>query len=130
MVVVRTTKEAPLQTRIDLPEVFDIYFSPNGTYLCLWCKPILQDKESGVWNKNVKIFNINSNSIISEWSNKHQAGWKPQFTQDEKLFAKMSITRSSIFLMSRILVMKKLILINPPISISLVIRRLLSKAFK
>lgn len=88
VVVVKTTKEAPLQTKIDLPEVFDLHFSPNGTYLCLWCKPILQDKESGVWNKNVKVFNINSNSIISEWSNKHQAGWKPQFTQDEKLFAK------------------------------------------
>ncbi|CUM56164.1 unnamed protein product [Debaryomyces tyrocola] len=47
VVVVKTTKEAPLQAKIDLPEVFDIYFSPNGTYLCLWCKPILQDKESG-----------------------------------------------------------------------------------
>lgn len=87
--VVKTTPGAPLQTRIEIQDTFDIFFSPNGTYLCLWCKPILLDKESGVWTKNVKIINIRSgNKVILEWSNKHQSGWKPQFTVDERILAK------------------------------------------
>lgn len=76
--------------------MFDIEFSPNGTYLCLWCKPVLINKDSGVWNKNVKIFNIANKKIIMEWSNKHQGGWKPQFTQDEKLFAKGTVNNKEI----------------------------------
>lgn len=87
--MVKTTPTAPLQTKIEISDTFDIFFSPNGTYLCLWCKPILLDKESGVWTKNVKIINIRSgNKVILEWSNKHQSGWKPQFTVDERILAK------------------------------------------
>lgn len=71
-----------------MDDVFDILFSPNGTYLCLWCKPIQINKENGTWNNNLKIFNLHTKSIIVEWSQRHQAGWKPQFTSDEKIFCK------------------------------------------
>ena len=53
--------------RIEIPEVFDIYFFPEGTYLCLWCKPIQLNKENGTWNNNLKIFNIKTKTIIAEW---------------------------------------------------------------
>lgn len=88
VVVVKTTKSAPLQARLELQDVFDIFFSPNGTFLALWCKPICLDKESGVWTKNVKIIEVASGNTVLEWSNKHQGGWKPQFTLDEKILAK------------------------------------------
>lgn len=98
VVVVKTTPTAPLQTRIVESDVFDIFFSPNGTYLCLWCKPILLDKESGVWTKNVKVINIRSgNRVVLEWSNKHQSGWKPQFTVDEQILAKGSNSKEIHF---------------------------------
>ncbi|CUM62499.1 uncharacterized protein PRCAT00000050001 [Priceomyces carsonii] len=53
----------------------------------MWCKPVLLNKENGTWNKNLKIYNLALNKVIVEWPNKHQNGWKPQFTQDEKIFA-------------------------------------------
>lgn len=95
-VVIISTETNKILLKIELPEVFDIEFSPNGTYLCLWCKPVLLDKESGKWNKNVKIFNIVNKKIIMEWSNKHQNGWKPQFTQDEKFFVKGTFNNKEI----------------------------------
>lgn len=95
-VVIFNTETSKLLLKIELPDVFDIEFSPKGTYLCLWCKPVLLDKESGVWNKNVKIFNIANTKIIMEWSNKHQSGWKPQFTADEKFFAKGTFNNKEI----------------------------------
>lgn len=94
--VIFNAEARKLLLKIELAEVFDIEFSPKGTYLCLWCKPILLNKESGVWNKNVKIFNIANTKIIMEWSNKHQNGWKPQFTADEKFFAKGTFTNKEI----------------------------------
>lgn len=88
VVILDTTTKAKLYHRIEMNEVFDILFSPNGTYLCLWCKPIQINKENGTWNNNLKIFNLNTKSIVVEWSQRHQAGWKPQFTSDEKIFCK------------------------------------------
>lgn len=46
------------------------------------------NKENGTWNTNLKVFNLKLNKVIVEWSSKHQNGWKPQFTQDEKILAK------------------------------------------
>lgn len=97
VVVVKADVEAPVQSRIEIGEAFDLHFSPNGTYLCLWTKPVLLDRESGVWTKNVKVFSIRANKFVCEWSNKNQAGWKPQFTQDERLFAK-NVNNKEIFL--------------------------------
>ncbi|KAI5949692.1 hypothetical protein CANMA_005500 [Candida margitis] len=88
VVILDTSSQANLYHRIEIPDVFDLSFSPKGTYLCLWCKPVLLNKENGTWNKNLKIFNIKSKAIIAEWSVKHQNGWKPQFTSEETLFSR------------------------------------------
>lgn len=86
--IIKTTKECPLEVTIPVADVYSMNFSPKGSFLCLWCKPILENRESGIWSKNIKIFNVKSKKIISEWHNKHQSGWLPQFTRDEKIFAK------------------------------------------
>ncbi|CAD1809961.1 Eukaryotic translation initiation factor eIF2A family protein [Candida parapsilosis] len=88
VVILDTSSQAQLYHRIEIPDVFDLSFSPKGTYLCLWCKPVLLNKENGTWNKNLKIFNIKSKAIIAEWSAKHQNGWKPQFTSEETLLSR------------------------------------------
>ncbi|EGW34862.1 uncharacterized protein SPAPADRAFT_57955 [Spathaspora passalidarum NRRL Y-27907] len=97
VVIVDTSSIAKVLHRIELPEVFDLLFSPNGTYLCLWCKPIQLNKENGTWNNNLKIFNVKTKTIIAEWSARHQAGWKPQFTNDEKIFCKGSNSKEIHF---------------------------------
>ncbi|KAG5421789.1 hypothetical protein I9W82_000881 [Candida metapsilosis] len=88
VVILDTSSIAKVYHRIDMPDVFDLSFSPKGTYLCLWCKPVLLNKENGTWNKNLKIFNIKSKAIVAEWSAKHQNGWKPQFTSEETLLSR------------------------------------------
>lgn len=88
VVVVDTTSKADVYTKIEIPDAAKLHFSPQGTYIALFCKPILLNKESGIWNTNIKLYNIKVKTLIAEWSEKHQAGWEPQFTQDEKFVAK------------------------------------------
>lgn len=74
--------------QIDAKDTFDLHFSPDGKYLTLWTKPTLLDRESGVWSDNVLLYDLEGKEILTRWSNKHQAGWKPQFTQDGNYMAK------------------------------------------
>lgn len=73
---------------IDVKETFDMQFSPNGRYLTLWTKPILLDRESGVWSDNVMVYDVQLKAILTQWSNKQQGGWQPQFTQKGDMMAK------------------------------------------
>lgn len=73
---------------IDVKDAFDFQFSPNGKYITLWTKPVLLNKESGVWSDNVLLYDVEAQQVLTQWSNKHQAGWKPQFTHDSKIMAK------------------------------------------
>ena len=73
---------------IEVQDTFDLHFSPNGRYLAMWTKPILLNKESGVWSDNIIIYDVEKKEVATQWSNKHQGGWKPQFTQDGKFMAK------------------------------------------
>lgn len=74
--------------QFDIKDTFDLHFSANGRYLALWTKPVLLDKESGVWSDNVVVYDVELQKEVTKWSNKHQGGWKPQFTQDGKFMAK------------------------------------------
>ncbi|GEQ70526.1 hypothetical protein JCM33374_g4204 [Metschnikowia sp. JCM 33374] len=74
--------------RIDVKETFDMHFSPNGRYLTLWTKPLLLNRESGVYSENVLVYDVETKEILTQWSNKQQAGWQPQFTQDGTIMAK------------------------------------------
>ena len=94
--VVNTTTKA-VERKLDISDSFDIRFSPNGNYLCIWCKPILLDRSSGIWTKNIKVINVNNGKTIMEWSNKHQNGWAPQFTMDEKTLLKGNGTKEIEF---------------------------------
>lgn len=74
--------------KIEVKETFDMIFSPNGRYLTLWTKPLLLNKESGVWLENVLVYDVEKQAIVTQWSNKQQGGWQPQFAQDGTVMAK------------------------------------------
>lgn len=74
--------------KFDVADAFDVHFSPNGRYLAVWTKPVLVDRESGVWSENVVVFDVDNAHEVTRWSNKHQGGWQPQFTQDGRYMAK------------------------------------------
>lgn len=91
-IVLVNTKDESSKTEIidvvDVKDAFDLHFSPNGRYLSIWTKPQLLDRESGVWSENIVVFDSHLHKIATRWSNKHQGGWQPQFTQDSKVMAK------------------------------------------
>lgn len=77
-----------IESTIDVKDVFDLQFSPDGRYITFWTKPLLLDRESGVWSDNVLLYDVEAKQILTQWSNKHQAGWQPQFTYDGKTMAR------------------------------------------
>lgn len=74
--------------KLELKDVFDLQFSPNGSYLCTWEKPVKQ--EDGNYHNNVKIFTSVDGKLFGEYSAKDQSGWKPDFTANEELIARQS----------------------------------------
>lgn len=86
--VFNTSGKASLHTKVEVAEVMDIMFSPKGTYLVMWLKPILLDRELGKWSENVFVYNLHTLQVICKWSKNQQNGWKPQFTADESVLVK------------------------------------------
>lgn len=91
VIVVNTLEGLPstqIAATIEVKDAFDLQFSPNGKFITLWTKPIILNKESGVWSDNVLLYDVEAQQVLTQWSNKHQAGWQPQFTHDGKTMAK------------------------------------------
>ncbi|ODQ82178.1 hypothetical protein BABINDRAFT_5182 [Babjeviella inositovora NRRL Y-12698] len=95
-VIVADPNDGSVTKKLELPEVFDLHFSPLGNYLCMWLKPV-KDAESGNFNNNVQVYDIQNDAIIGSYSNKSQAGWKPQFTADEKLITRATSNGINFF---------------------------------
>lgn len=88
-VTILNPENGEVLNKIELNEVLDIHFSPKSSYILTWEKPI-KDEASGNYHNNVKIFNIAENAEkIGEFSCKDQSGWKPDFTADEAILARL-----------------------------------------
>lgn len=91
-VVVVDVKDGTSKDRVigevEVRDSFDLHFSPDGRYLAIWTRPQLVDRDSGVWSDNIVVYDSRQQCIATRWSNKHQGGWQPQFTQDSKVMAK------------------------------------------
>lgn len=88
--VLVSTVTGKLITEIKIDDVFELHFSPLGHYICTWSKPV-KDPESGNTLPNVNVFHVDGKVVnhVGGLVNKNQAGWKPQFTQDETLITRM-----------------------------------------
>ncbi|KAH3679209.1 hypothetical protein WICPIJ_008678 [Wickerhamomyces pijperi] len=86
-VTVVNPNDGSIVSKIELKDCFDIHFSPEGSFISTWEKPVKQ--ESGNYQDNVKIFNVISGELIGQYSSKDQSGWKPDFTADEKIIARI-----------------------------------------
>lgn len=82
------TSSDKVAAQIDIKDTHDLHFSFNGRFLALWSRPVLLDKESGIWSENVIVYDIANQLQVMKWSNKQQGGWKPQFTLDGKTMAR------------------------------------------
>ncbi|PLN82213.1 translation initiation factor eIF-2A [Aspergillus taichungensis] len=68
--------------------VFELGFSPLGTYLITWQRPSKDGNGDAV--KNLKVWQVvDENVVVGSYVQKSQTGWNLQYTADEKLCARV-----------------------------------------
>ncbi|KAL4884982.1 eukaryotic translation initiation factor eIF2A-domain-containing protein [Aspergillus karnatakaensis] len=78
---------------IPAENVFELGFSPLGTYLITWQRPTKDANGDAV--KNLKVWQVvetgtgEENRIVGQYVQKSQTGWNIQYTSDEKLCARV-----------------------------------------
>jgi translation initiation factor 2A len=80
-------------TTLPTPNVFELGFSPLGTYIITWQRPTKDENGDAV--KNLKVWRTvteeaedGGRSVVGEYVQKNQTGWNLQYTSDEKLCAR------------------------------------------
>ncbi|XTI90857.1 translation initiation factor eIF-2A [Cenococcum geophilum] len=88
-------------TTFPTPNVYELGFSPLGTYIITWQRPAKD--EDGNATKNLKVWRIVTENIdeeeqvpVGQFVQKSQTGWNLQYTSDEKLCAR-SVTNEVQF---------------------------------
>ncbi|OCK76343.1 translation initiation factor eIF-2A [Lepidopterella palustris CBS 459.81] len=89
-------------TTLPIPNVFELGFSPLGTYIITWQRPTKD--EDGNATKNLKVWrtvtdNVEDEgelSVVGQFVQKSQTGWNLQYTWDEKFCAR-SVTNEVQF---------------------------------
>jgi len=82
-------------TTLPLSNVFELGFSPLGTYLITWQRP--SKDEDGNASKNLKVWRTvsedaeddGSRAVVGEYVQRNQTGWNLQYTSDEKFCARV-----------------------------------------
>ncbi|KAA1475845.1 translation initiation factor eIF-2A [Dentipellis sp. KUC8613] len=72
---------AVLLQELALPNVVELNFSPRGTYLSTWERPV--KLEDGAQHKNLRIFSASTGEELIAFSAKSQEGWDLQYTITE-----------------------------------------------
>jgi translation initiation factor 2A len=82
-------------TTLPATNVFELGFSPNGTYIITWQRP--SKDETGNAVKNLKVWRTlddsaseaGERSVVGEFVQRSQTGWNLQYTSDEKFCARV-----------------------------------------
>jgi translation initiation factor 2A len=83
-----------LVTTLPTSNVFELGFSPLGTFIITWQRPTKD--EDGNATKNLKVWRIvpeegesnEERTVVGEFVQKQQTGWNLQYTTDEKFCAR------------------------------------------
>lgn len=70
----------PLQ-ELALPNIVEMNFSPRGTYLSTWERPV--KLEDGAQHKNLRIFSVSTGQELISLTQKSLDGWDLQYTISE-----------------------------------------------
>ena len=89
-------------TTLPLSNVFELGFSPLGTYLITWQRP--SKDEDGNASKNLKVWRTvsedaeddGSRAVVGEYVQRNQTGWNLQYTSDEKFCARVVNKRGPV----------------------------------
>jgi len=74
-------ESAALLREITLPNIVEINFSPRGTYLSTWERPVKND--DGSQHKNLRVFSVSTGEQLTAFTQKSQDGWDLQYTVSE-----------------------------------------------
>ncbi|KAG6849912.1 hypothetical protein H0H93_003780 [Arthromyces matolae] len=72
---------AKLLLELPTPNIVDIRFSPRGTYISTWERPV--KLEDGAQHKNLRIFSASTGEELTSFSQKSQNDWDVQYTISE-----------------------------------------------
>lgn len=84
-------------TTLQAENVFELGFSPKGTFVITWQRPSKDDNGDAV--KNLKVWRVvesapaeadgSEHAVVGRFVQKSQTGWNLQYTQDEKFCARV-----------------------------------------
>ncbi|PCH38525.1 translation initiation factor eIF-2A [Wolfiporia cocos MD-104 SS10] len=74
-------ESAQLLQELSLPNVVEINFSPRGTYLSTWERPV--KLENGAQHKNLRVFSVSTGEELVAFTQKSQEEWDLQYTISE-----------------------------------------------
>ncbi|CCV00571.1 unnamed protein product [Malassezia sympodialis ATCC 42132] len=70
-----------LKHELPLPKAVELAFSPRGTYLMTWERPV--KTESGAWTKNLSVWDAATGAQLVQFERRQIEGWELQFTDRE-----------------------------------------------
>lgn len=74
-------ESAQLLQELSIPNVVESNFSPRGTYISTWERPV--KLEDGAQHKNLRVFSVSTGEELIAFSQKSLEGWDLQYTISE-----------------------------------------------
>ncbi|TDL18883.1 translation initiation factor eIF-2A [Rickenella mellea] len=74
-------ESAEFLRELPIPNVVEFKFSPRGTYMSTWERPV--KLEDGAQNKNLRVFSVSTGEELASFTQKSLDGWDLQYTMSE-----------------------------------------------
>ncbi|CAG8489492.1 9005_t:CDS:10 [Scutellospora calospora] len=81
------TEIAELHSEIEKKNIVEIGFSPKGTYISTWERPVKLSEN--LVHKNLIVWETATAQELIQFTQKSQANWNVQWTEDESFFSRM-----------------------------------------
>ncbi|CAG8631400.1 13825_t:CDS:10 [Ambispora leptoticha] len=95
MVVVIDTETTEIVKEIPRKNVVEIGFSPKGTYISTWERPVKLGEN--IVHKNLILWEVESGEELISFTQKSQNNWNVQWTDDEAFFCRMVTNEVQFF---------------------------------
>lgn len=86
---------AQLLQELPLPNIVDLSFSPRGTYISTWERPV--KLEDGAQHKNLRVFSASTGEELISFTQKSMEGWELQYTISESHAVRLVTAEIQVF---------------------------------
>ncbi|KAJ3544828.1 hypothetical protein NM688_g5699 [Phlebia brevispora] len=88
-------ESAQLLQELSLPNIVELNFSPRGTYISTWERPV--KVEEGAQHKNLRVFSVSTGEELVSFTQKSQEGWDLQYTISESHAVRLVAQEIQVF---------------------------------